>query len=30
VERRERNIALVNIENLARALGVKMADLIPD
>jgi transcriptional regulator with XRE-family HTH domain len=30
VERGERNISLLNIESLARALGVKMAELMPD
>jgi transcriptional regulator with XRE-family HTH domain len=30
VERGERNISLVNIESLARALGVMMAELMPD
>ena len=30
VERGERNISLVNIENLANALGVPMAALMPD
>jgi transcriptional regulator with XRE-family HTH domain len=30
VERGERNISLVNIENLANALGVPMAELMPD
>jgi transcriptional regulator with XRE-family HTH domain len=30
VERGERNISLVNINCLARALGVKMAELMPD
>ena len=30
VERGERNISLVNIESLARALNVKMAELMPD
>ncbi|MEX2122119.1 MAG: helix-turn-helix transcriptional regulator [Pirellulales bacterium] len=29
VERGERNISLVNIERLAKALGVSMADLMP-
>ena len=29
VERGERNISLVNIEHLAKALGVPMADLMP-
>jgi transcriptional regulator with XRE-family HTH domain len=29
VERGERNISLVNIENLARALGVTLAELMP-
>jgi transcriptional regulator with XRE-family HTH domain len=29
VERGERNISLVNIERLAKALGVPMADLMP-
>ena len=29
VERGERNISLVNIERLARALSVSMADLMP-
>ncbi len=29
VERGERNISLVNIERLAKALGVTMRDLIP-
>ena len=28
-ERGERNVALINIERLARALGVDMCDLIP-
>lgn len=30
VERGERNISLENIDGLARALGVKMAELMPD
>ena len=30
VERGQRNISLFNIENLAHALGVKMAELMPD
>ena len=30
VERGERNISLVNIESLARALNVRMAELMPD
>jgi transcriptional regulator with XRE-family HTH domain len=30
VERGQRNISLVNIESLARALNVKMAELMPD
>ena len=30
VERGQRNISLLNIESLAQALGVKMADLMPD
>jgi transcriptional regulator with XRE-family HTH domain len=30
VERGERNISLVNIEGLANALGVKLAELMPD
>jgi transcriptional regulator with XRE-family HTH domain len=30
VERGERNISLLNIESLAQALGVKMAELMPD
>src|SRR4051812_9018518 len=30
VERGERNISLINIEGLAEALGVPMADLMPD
>jgi transcriptional regulator with XRE-family HTH domain len=30
VERGERNISLVNIESLAAALGVPMAELMPD
>jgi transcriptional regulator with XRE-family HTH domain len=30
VERGERNISLVNIESLAEALGVAMAELMPD
>jgi transcriptional regulator with XRE-family HTH domain len=30
VERGQRNISLFNIEGLARALGVKMAELMPD
>jgi transcriptional regulator with XRE-family HTH domain len=30
VERGERNISLVNIHGLAQALGVKMAELMPD
>lgn len=30
VERGERNISLVNIDRLARALGVPMASLMPD
>ena len=30
VERGGRNISLLNIESLARALGVKMAGLMPD
>ena len=29
VERGERNISLVNIENLARALGVALSELMP-
>ena len=29
VERGERNISLVNIERLAKALGVSMSDLMP-
>jgi transcriptional regulator with XRE-family HTH domain len=29
VERGERNVSLVNIERLAKALGVPMADLMP-
>ena len=29
VERGERNISLVNIERLAKALGVPLADLMP-
>lgn len=29
VERGDRNISLLNIERLASALGVKMADLMP-
>jgi transcriptional regulator with XRE-family HTH domain len=29
VERGERNISIVNIENLARALGVTLAELMP-
>jgi transcriptional regulator with XRE-family HTH domain len=29
VERGERNISLENIERLARALGISMADLMP-
>lgn len=29
VERGERNISLVNIEHLARALGVTLAELMP-
>jgi ribosome-binding protein aMBF1 (putative translation factor) len=29
VERGERNISLINIENLANALGVSMAELMP-
>ena len=29
VERGERNISIVNIERLAKALGVSMADLMP-
>jgi transcriptional regulator with XRE-family HTH domain len=29
VERGERNISLINIENLALALGVQMAELMP-
>jgi transcriptional regulator with XRE-family HTH domain len=29
-ERGERNVALVNIERLAKALGVDTSDLIPD
>jgi len=30
VERGQRDISLLNIENLARARGVKMAMLMPD
>jgi transcriptional regulator with XRE-family HTH domain len=30
VERGERNISLINIENLANALGVPMAELMPN
>ena len=30
VERGERNISLINIANLANALGVPMAELMPD
>jgi transcriptional regulator with XRE-family HTH domain len=30
VERGQRNISLLNIESLARALEVKMAELMPD
>lgn len=30
VERGQRNISLFNIESLANALGVKMAELMPD
>jgi ribosome-binding protein aMBF1 (putative translation factor) len=30
VERGERNISLINIESLAQALNVKMAELMPD
>jgi transcriptional regulator with XRE-family HTH domain len=30
VERGERNISLVNIESLANALGVPMAELMPN
>lgn len=30
VERGERNISLVNIDSLARALGVTMAEVMPD
>jgi transcriptional regulator with XRE-family HTH domain len=30
VERGERNISLVNIEGLAKALGVPMAELMPE
>ena len=30
IERGERNVSLVNIERLATALGVTMADLMPD
>ena len=30
VERGGRNISLLNIESLAHALGVKMAELMPD
>ncbi len=29
VERGERNISLLNIERLSKALGLKMADLMP-
>jgi transcriptional regulator with XRE-family HTH domain len=29
VERGERNVALINIERLARALGIDMCDLFP-
>jgi transcriptional regulator with XRE-family HTH domain len=29
VERGERNISLVNIERLANALGIALADLVP-
>jgi transcriptional regulator with XRE-family HTH domain len=30
VERGERNISIENVEKLAHALGVKMAELMPD
>jgi transcriptional regulator with XRE-family HTH domain len=30
IERGERNVSLVNIERLAAALGVAMAELMPD
>jgi transcriptional regulator with XRE-family HTH domain len=30
VERGERNVSLINIENLANALGVPMAELMPN
>ena len=30
VERGQQNISLLNIESLAQALGVKMAELMPD
>ena len=30
VERGERNISIANIEKLAKALGVKLRDLMPD
>lgn len=30
VERGKRNISILNIERLAKALGVRMADLMPD
>ena len=30
IERGERNVSLVNIERLAAALGVSMAELMPD
>jgi transcriptional regulator with XRE-family HTH domain len=30
IERGERNVSLVNIERLAAALGVRMAELMPD
>ena len=30
IERGERNVSLVNIERLAAALGVTMAELMPD
>lgn len=29
IERGERNVSLVNIERLSRALGISMADLMP-
>jgi transcriptional regulator with XRE-family HTH domain len=30
VERGRRNVTIVTVESLARALGVRMADLMPD